>query len=206
LSKDEIKIVVMQAGEILAKIHSITPQKYGKLYEGGVGGHESWKSYMLRPTRLQQVKGLLESAKRAGIPKEQIDLALQILGNHTAVYQDVTPHLLHGDYGPKHILIEDGHITGILDFENSKSGDPIHDFAWWSYFGKNRPPIEWLKEGYEKTRKLPDNFELKLRLGRLRLGMDMIRYFEHEGHELGLEAARVNLKEDLDYFQSKQQQ
>ena len=158
---------------------------------------------MLRPTRPQQVKGLLESAERVGIQKEQIDQALLILGDNTDIYQGVTPHLLHGDYGPKHILVEDGHITGILDFENAKSGDPMHDFVWWSYFGKNRPPLEWLKEGYAKALELPGDFELKLRLGRLRLGMDMIWYYDHEGHELGLETAKTNLQEDLDYFQSR---
>jgi len=204
LSEDETKAVVVQAGEILAKIHSVTPQKFGRLHEGGIGGHESWESYMLRPTRPQQVKGLLESAKRRDIPKEQIDQALQILGDHTELYGDATPHLLHGDYGPKHILVKDGRVTGILDFENVKSGDPIHDFAWWSYFGKNRPPLEWLKEGYQKVAKLPDNFELKLRLGRLRLGMDMIWYYDHEDHKLGLQVAKRNLKEDLEYFKNQE--
>lgn len=200
LSEDKTKSVVVEAGKILANIHSVTPKKFGRLYESGVGGHESWESYMLRPTRPQQVKGILESAQRAGIPRSQIDQALQILRDHTELSRNVTPHLLHGDYGPKHILVESGHITGILDFENAKSGDPIHDFAWWSYFGKNRPPLEWVKEGYKKVSELPDNFELKLRLGRLRLGMDMIWYYDHEGHKLGLDAAKNNLKDDLDYF------
>jgi len=201
LPQDETRKIVVEAGEILAKIHSITPKKFGRLHEGGIGGHESWESYMLR-LRQQQVKGLLKSAQKAGISKDQIDKALQILGDHIEQYQGVTPHLLHGDYGPKHILVEDGQVSGILDFENATSGDPIYDFAWWSYFGKKRPSIEWLKEGYEKVAELPNDFELRLRLGRLRLGMDMIWYYDHEGHELGMKAARINLQEDLEYFQS----
>jgi aminoglycoside phosphotransferase (APT) family kinase protein len=200
LSEEDRRVVVQEAGEILAKIHSIAPQKFGRLYGGGVGGHESWESYMFRPLRAQQVKGLLESAERVGIPKIQIDQALQILASHTEQYRDTTPHLLHGDYGPKHILIEGGNISGILDFENAKSGDPIYDFAWWSYFDKNRPPLEWMKEGYERVAKLPDNFELKLRLNRLRIGMDLVWYYDQEGHDLGAEVAKANLRDDLAYF------
>jgi aminoglycoside phosphotransferase (APT) family kinase protein len=203
LSEADTRVVVIQAGKILAKIHSITTQKFGRLYEGGVGGHEDWESYMLRHTRAQQIKGLLESAKRIGVLKKKIERALQILIDYSDMYSDASPHLLHGDFGPKHILVDEGHITGIIDFENAKSGDPMHDFAWWSYFEKNRPPLEWLKEGYQKVVKLPDNFKLKLRLYRLRLGMDMIWYYDHEGHELGIQTAKDNLQDDLEFFEKR---
>lgn len=200
LPENETKAVVLEAGEILAKIHSVAPKKFGRISDEGVGELESWESFMLRPTQPPHLQNLLDSAQKAGIAKEQIDQALKILTENKDVYKDVTPHLLHGDYGPKHILVEGGKISGILDFENATSGDPTYDFAWWSYFWKNRPPIDWLKEGYEKEGKLPDNFDLKLRLGRIRLGMDMIWYYVNEQHEMGLQIAKNNLQEDLDYF------
>ena len=200
LSDEQVRDIVLKAGEILARIHSITPQKFGGLYKDGVGGHDTWKSYMLLPLRLQRVEGLLKSATKADIPKSDIDRTLRILVDNADMYKDVNPHLLHADFGPKHILIQDGKISGILDFENAKSGDPTHDFAWWSYFGKTRPPLDWLKEGYQRSGTLPDKFDLRLRLGRLRLGTDMIYYYDQEKHDMGLSIAKVNLQEDLEYF------
>jgi hygromycin-B 4-O-kinase len=43
--------------------------------------------------------------------------------------------LIHGDFGPGNILISNGRVTGILDWEKSAIGDPYWDFAnlyFWS--------------------------------------------------------------------------
>ena len=197
LPEASMKQITEQAGEILAKIHSVATSGFGRIHKDGNGDYDSWESYMLRSLRPQQVKGTLESAKRAGIPTTQIDQALRIIGDNSKLYEGVTPHLLHGDFGPKHILIGGELITGIIDFENCKSGDPMFDFSWWSYFGKNRPSIEWLKSGYERVAKLSPDFEKRILIGRLRLGMDMIWYYDSEGHDLGIKLAKENLEEDL---------
>lgn len=200
LSEVGMKQITEQAGEILAKIHSVTTKGFGRVNKDGVGDCDSWKSYMLRSLRPQQVKGTLESAKRAGIATTQIDQALRIIGDNSKLYEGVSPHLLHGDFGPKHILVGEGLITGIIDFENCKSGDPTFDFSWWSYFGKNRPSLDWLKSGYERIAKLPPDFERRVLVGKLRLGMDMIWYYDNEENDSGIRLAKKNLEEDLSYF------
>ena len=199
-SEDDLRSLTEDAGEILAKIHSVETSKYGRLKENGGGDYGSWEDYMLKPAKEPHLSGMKEAAERAGIGGAKIDEAAEILLEHRETYSEITPHLLHGDYGPKHILVSGKKITGILDFENAKSGDPVRDFAWWSYFGRSRPPLEWLKSGYERVSKLPEDFDLRVRLGRLRLGMDMLWYYESEGNEHGLEIAKSNLLDDLDYF------
>jgi len=37
--------------------------------------------------------------------------------------------LLHGDFHTGHIFAQHGKITGIIDFENAVSGDPLYDLA-----------------------------------------------------------------------------
>lgn len=37
--------------------------------------------------------------------------------------------LLHLDYHPQNVLIEDGHVSGVLDWENVRAGDPRADVA-----------------------------------------------------------------------------
>lgn len=200
ISHSHARAIVSQAGEILAKIHSVVPKKFGYLGREGVGKYETWELFMLKVLTSKKVKGVLDAANKAKVPKDQINEALRIIKENSIIFQGITPHLIHGDFGPKHILVEGNMITGIIDFENARSGDIVWDFAWWSYFGKNRPPIEWLMEGYEKLSKLPGDFDLRLRLYRLRMGLDLICYYVGEKHELGLQVTRVNLIEDLEFF------
>ena len=39
------------------------------------------------------------------------------------------PCLLHGDFGPHNLMMEDGEITALLDWETARIGDPAEDFG-----------------------------------------------------------------------------
>jgi Ser/Thr protein kinase RdoA (MazF antagonist) len=39
------------------------------------------------------------------------------------------PKLIHLDYHPLNVLVEDGRVTGVLDWENARAGDPRADLA-----------------------------------------------------------------------------
>ncbi|WP_130293077.1 phosphotransferase [Pseudonocardia sediminis] len=38
--------------------------------------------------------------------------------------------VLHGDLGPDHVLVDDGRISGIIDWSDTRVGDPAKDLAW----------------------------------------------------------------------------
>jgi aminoglycoside phosphotransferase (APT) family kinase protein len=46
------------------------------------------------------------------------------------------PVLIHGDPWYEHVLVEDGRLCGVLDFEAAAIGDPAADFAAQSYLGE----------------------------------------------------------------------
>ena len=39
--------------------------------------------------------------------------------------------IIHRDFGPDHVLVDDHGITGIIDWERAFLGDPAVDVAWW---------------------------------------------------------------------------
>lgn len=41
-----------------------------------------------------------------------------------------TAALVHRDLGPEHVLVAEGHVTGIIDWADACVGDPAIDFAW----------------------------------------------------------------------------
>ena len=41
--------------------------------------------------------------------------------------------IAHGDFAPVNMLVVDGEITGLLDFESTRLADPLFDVAWWAW-------------------------------------------------------------------------
>ncbi|MFD6224834.1 phosphotransferase [Nocardia asteroides] len=41
--------------------------------------------------------------------------------------------VVHGDLGPEHILVDDDHVTGVIDFGDAHLGDAAVDLAWALY-------------------------------------------------------------------------
>lgn len=46
----------------------------------------------------------------------------------------------HGDYGPQNVLITEGRVTGLLDFEDVRLADPLLDVAWWAWLVRAHTP------------------------------------------------------------------
>ena len=40
------------------------------------------------------------------------------------------PVLLHADLGPEHLLVRDGRLVGVIDWGDTRVGDPALDYAW----------------------------------------------------------------------------
>lgn len=58
----------------------------------------------------------------------ELDFALAVLGNSAPVSARTV--LVHGDFKPGNILIENGRVTSLLDWELAHLGDPLEDLGW----------------------------------------------------------------------------
>lgn len=166
LSQNEIKELTISAGETLSKIHSIKTKGFGQINSSGVGKFETWSEYMLNHDKKREL--VLEEARKIGVDDKLVQQAFAILDNNQDIYEHTDSRLAHSDYGIKHMLINNGKLNGIIDFENCRGADIAYDFSWWNYFGQNRPPIEWLIEGYVKNGDLGKNFNEKMHLHKFR--------------------------------------
>lgn len=196
--RDRIKDFVVQAGAALTKIHTVRPTGFGELNEKGQGKFSTWLDYIMEVDEEQG--DIMKSATKIGLSVEDVKQGFAILKENQHLFKDVTPHLLHGDFSTKHILVEGNSITGIIDFESCKSGDPMWDFAWWSYFFGTDVPVEWLKEGYLQACELDSEFDKKLILYKIRLGLGMIHYYESEKNISGMKHTKEKFISDLATF------
>jgi aminoglycoside phosphotransferase (APT) family kinase protein len=77
----------------------------------------------------------------AAITRSITDQVRQIWRKALETPIDVSPTWLHGDLHPRNVLVEEGRITGIIDWGDITSGDPATDLASiWMVFAE---PHEW---------------------------------------------------------------
>lgn len=199
LSEDELKRIAVKSGEILAKIHSISIEKYGWLDKNGNGTYENQTDYILLKT--EKKKDLyLSIAKKITLNPKTILGSLYILRKYLDLYKNAKSVLLHNDYGPKHIFVKDNIITGIIDFENAGGGDPLMDIARYDYFYSQKIPTELLIEGYTDKSIFDDTFLIKIHLYRIWKGLGLLDYYNKTENTGGLNHVKKMFDIDMNFF------
>ncbi len=92
----------------------------------------------------QAVEGLAEQFAEAGGDRPIIALGLQWL--RANLPDRIEPVLNHGDYRLGNLLVEDSHLTGVLDWEIAHLGDRHEDLAFgcmavWRFARVDRPAL-----------------------------------------------------------------
>lgn len=198
LDKDYLRKIVNQAGEILAKIHSISTQGFDRINGEGVGEFKTFKDMIM--DREAQREEYLKLAQKISLDPKIIDKAMSIISDHQDLYPDIKPCLNHGDFGPKHIMVKGNEITGILDWGEANGNSPIDDIARWDYWYGDWIPTAWLKEGYTNKSIFDENYDLLSRLINLRRGLILIYWYDEFKYPAGVEKAKTRLIKDLEYF------
>lgn len=161
------KKLINQAGEFLAKIHSIKLKNFGffdnRFAKQGelVGIHKNWFSHIRggldnNLEYLWQTK-VISDGQATGIRKifRESEFFLK---------QGV---LIQNDLADWNMLVDNDKISGIIDWDESHSGDPVMDFACFSLFFPDQR-LQYLIDGYKTVSQLPENFAEKMHLYKLR--------------------------------------
>jgi aminoglycoside phosphotransferase (APT) family kinase protein len=163
------------AGELLALIHTVSTSGYGPIDAQGRGQLNGFSAYLSWDDRAA------DAALANGISRTDVDEAAQLLETYQHVWA-TPPHLLHGDWLPEHILIQDGTVAGIIDFGNTRSGDPAYDIAYWQFFwDTDLYSSSALLEGYRRAGDSGELLDLRAHLCRLGLSMRAISYYTETG-------------------------
>ena len=142
ITSDDVKALVADAGELLARLHSLPAE------------HEPRSAWW------QQVPDFaIERARAAlGAGASLVDDALEALAAIVASHAPDEPTTVHSDFGTEHLLVDGGRITGIIDWDEATVSSPMADLANWdSYYDWEPHPTSTLIAGYERVRSLPDD-------------------------------------------------
>jgi aminoglycoside phosphotransferase (APT) family kinase protein len=100
--------------------HELPASGYGRLDANGIGRHTSWGSWLLDlpGTADPAISDVYRRARRAL--------------NDFAATPAPEPRLLHGDLVARHVLFTSDRISGIIDLDSARAGDPLTEVAGWT--------------------------------------------------------------------------
>ncbi|MDO8507356.1 MAG: aminoglycoside phosphotransferase family protein [bacterium] len=199
-SSEQVKDYAVQAGEILAKMHSIKTDGFGDIDDTGKGKYKKYEDIFLK--EVNNKEGYMQLAKDVSLDPKLIEKALDILASHRDIYGEVkVPHLTHGDFAPKHIMVNDGKVVGILDFGLVAGNSPVYDFVRWDFWFGESFPIDSVKEGYTNKDIFNDKSIQKLTsLMMVYLGLTNIYWYHMTSYDEGVDRIKNKLISELESF------
>jgi aminoglycoside phosphotransferase (APT) family kinase protein len=192
--KQATRRLTADAGEILSLIHAVSTNGSGPIDAQGRGqlnGSSGFSAYLAWDDRAA------DAALVSGISRADVDQAAQLLETYQHMWA-TPPHLLHGDWLPEHVLVQDDAVVGIIDFGNTRSGDPAYDIAYWQFFwDADLYPTSVLLDGYRRAGGTGQLFDLRAHLCRLGLSMRAVAYYTETGRTFPAQHAAQRFAEAL---------
>jgi aminoglycoside phosphotransferase (APT) family kinase protein len=138
----DLKRLVMDGGELLARVHSLVPDR-GVSHELQPPDEHS----LARGERI--VEQTLGPSAASVVERGAAFLRREL----AALPAPSGAVLVHSDWLPKHLLIDDGAIVGVIDWERAGPAPAAFDLAMWETFAADRPyhGSELLRLGYARV-------------------------------------------------------
>jgi aminoglycoside phosphotransferase (APT) family kinase protein len=196
ISQIDKESALREVGHYLSVIHSTKLPGFGSLVPDTTGFKGKYNSLresvevLPNPDYDDEMRGMVEEI-RATMDQHAELLGL---GEGSLVHSDMASDL-------KNTLVQDGHITGVLDMENARISDPIYDFAYFTFFekpGEGSEKLNLVCDGYDNKSLFDDNFELKRTLLQLKLAVDLSYYYHGRNDHRQVIRVRAKLRYLLD--------
>lgn len=115
-----------QIGSMLARLHAVQVDAFGYIgTQGIVEPHDTNGGYM----RHQFAKKLEEHTELGGDESLGIRIATHVAERAGLFDSCVAPSLCHNDCHEGNLIVRDGRIVALVDFQNAVGGDPLLDLA-----------------------------------------------------------------------------
>ena len=144
-SDEDPLAVSRQLGALLRELHTITFDSFGYI-----------ETRVTSPvaTNLEYMRRRIERKVRSGPPALREPLDAHFREHEQAFTGCETAVLCHNDAHDANVLVAEGRITGLIDWENAVAADPILDLAkaWAFSDGRSDETLDALVEGYGPLR------------------------------------------------------
>lgn len=139
----EFERLIMDAGELLARIHSVAADgEHGILHELRLPEEDE-------VTRVARIVGDRLGPTAARVVERSADC----LRHEITTRPPPTVRLAQGDFMPKNLLIDEGKIVGVLDWEFAGPASPAFDLARWEVSAGDpaQDRLDLVRRGYARV-------------------------------------------------------
>jgi fructosamine-3-kinase len=159
-----------ELGKILAKIHSITFDKFGETFDGKTiqkyseannkGPFDNWKDI-----HKEMIKYRLSIFKNSKFEDLIEPITSWFKKNSNLIDYAITPRLLHIDLNQKNIFVKNNQISGIIDFDDAFIGHNEEELmrTEGANFSDNKKLKKYFFKGYTEIIKLDNKYEQRRR-------------------------------------------
>ncbi len=199
ISPSNLKKILIEAGNILSKIHSISISGFGHLKPSGQGIYSSFIELMTQKNK--DSMNYLKLSQKSLLSRQKIQTIISIINKTARTFPNINSFMVHGDFGPKHIVCEDNKITGIIDFEDVLGHSPVFDLARWEFFYGDNNLYKYLIEGYQNKSLLKSSsYEDLFYLIQLDMGLDTLSWYCSQDYKKGIQESSQKLLSILSKF------
>jgi len=161
-------------------IHSITPlgEGYGNWDLDGKGKSPSWRKMFeddLHQDGEETTAAKFYNTAFTNNLRSEIEGMLDILPEERK--------LIHWDYGFNNTLSDGRKITGVIDWEHSAYGDPLHDVAWLDFWEDKQGYGAAFKKFYRDQGRDMPHFDERLVCYKLLIGLGSLGFYAHSRQE-----------------------
>lgn len=117
---------------------------YGVWDSRGRAPHDRWRSFLLSVADDEPGRRVHGWRARLG-DWPAVDAAFRRGLDHLEAVADAGEgrrHLVHADLLNRNVLVDEGAISGVLDWGCALYGDPLLDVAWLDFWGPSLPPMD----------------------------------------------------------------
>ena len=194
LNPEALEMVILDSGAMLARIHGVTFPAFGKLRELDSDPFPTWFAYFA-----DYAGRYLAAARELNLIDLDMDRRLSGVLQRSRPLLDRVERgsLVHSDFHFENIVQNDGHVSGLLDFEWALSGDPSYDFMTGEVReGMIRGSEEQFIHGYQTVRPFDVEHQPRVDLYRLFFALEDAVDQQRQKHPDGVANALARL-EDL---------
>ena len=189
--RDATRKVTVEMGRQLAKIHSVRVDGFGPLERSG-GDYRGRYGTMWGAVEAELERWVAAIGSEA-LPPALRDEVRVCLGRvrERGLFELERPVLVHRDFQFRNVLVAEGRLSGIVDFDKVEAGDAARDFAV-LYPGD----VAVVREGYEEGRPgaLGERFGERLRAYRLLGSLERLWHDEAAGRESAREQTHADIR------------
>jgi aminoglycoside phosphotransferase (APT) family kinase protein len=195
----ELIDLLHQTGEVLTKIHSIPTQGFGRLDKNGKGKYGSIRELLIQEGEYSMQEALA-AQNEIVFDTQVLTAGYEILKREAVNYPDISPRLIHNDFAPQHILINNNIISGIIDFDNANGGDPVYEFSRWRFAYDQQYPLKHIQEAYGNKEVFENDFNKKDAIWKIYRCLHSLRFNIKRERQDKVDKFMRGLAEGIEFF------